>query len=614
MTAIAGVVGSPNADRLTSKLLDEQRVYGSLRRSALTLNDASFGISPYWGEAAIVSEGERWLLVADARLDNRDELADRVGGRRGRSDAELLLAAWIKAGEDSLVWIAGDFALAILDGRSGLLTLARDPTGQAPLFYAHSSGVSAFASMPAGLKPFVGALRIDKERLAVTACFTGEVDERSHFEEIRRVLPGEVVRLARAGASRGFYWNPSTAADGHIASGDLVQEYRHLLDQAVADRLKHCARPVAAHLSSGYDSSAVAATAARMLKSPDKLIAFTSAPRGAAPIPGGVARMADESAMAAETAARWGMRHIIVRDGPALAETVRRQSQFCQEPVMSTFNVLWWTQIRKEAAAIGANCLLTAELGNVTLNAGGLYILAEWVRRRRYLIWLQEARLAAARPDTSWRGVLFLSFHSWMPQFIFEGLRRRFLGVRPFGEISFLRREWTQQAMPPGARAVAGLDSAERIRMLRAPELGAVRKGALAEDGVDERDPMSDRRLIEFSLRLPPEQFYWRGVSRPLARAALADRLPGPVIDLKKRGLQAADWAVQFTREEAGSMLEEISASSTAQELLDLPRMREAINRWPERDWNQLGVTTEYRVALVGALAVGMFSLVHDRP
>ena len=92
---------------------------------------------------------------------------------------------------------------------------------------------------------------------------------------------------------------------------------------------------------------------------------------------------------------------------------------------------------------------------------------------------------------------------------------------------------------------------------------------------------------MEFSLRLPPQQFYWRGVPRPLARAALADRLPRSVIDLKKRGLQAADWATQFTREEADAMLEEISASSTAQDLFDLPRMRDAINRWPAQDWNE---------------------------
>ncbi|MFL6721465.1 MAG: asparagine synthase-related protein [Sphingomonas sp.] len=612
MTALGGAVGSADAGRLASEFLDEQRIYGSDRRSALSLGEATFAVSPFRGDPAITSAGKRWMLVADIRLDNRDELRARVAGHHAMSDAELLLAGWLKAGEASLSWIAGDFAVAILDADSGLLMLARDPTGQAPLFYAHGSGVSAFASMPTGLKPFVGQLRLDKDRLAFTACNVGEADARSHFEQIRRVLPGEVVRLSRSRESSNFYWNPATAAETGRSTADLVEEYRHVLDQAVADRLKHCSRPIATHLSSGYDSSAVTATAARLLQSPDQLVAFTSAPSAASPIPESLRRASDESPIAAETAARSGARHIIVRDGPPLAEVLRTQSKFIQHPITSAPNLVWWTEIRKQAAALGANCLLTAELGNITLNVGGLYVLAEWLRRGRFLTWLREARLAAARPDTRWRGVLYLSFESWFPQVVSDELWRRYLGVRPMPEISFLRPEWTRRATEPAGRSVVGLSHAQRIRMLRMGEPGIFRKGALADDGVDERDPMSDRRLIEFGLRLPPEALYWRGVPRPVARAALADRLPPSVINPKKRGLQAADWAVRFTRDDANSMLEEVSASTTAQELLDLKRMRGAIERWPTQDWNELGVYAEYRIALISALAVGMFSLVHE--
>jgi asparagine synthase (glutamine-hydrolysing) len=613
VTAIGGVVGRPDASRLASQSLDAQRAYGSDRRSVLSLGLASFITSPFSGEAAIACESKRWLLVADARLDNRNELAERVSADKSLSDADLLLKLWKKGGEASFGWIAGDFAIAIFDADSGLLTLARDPTGQAPLFYTQASGASAFASMPTGLRPFVGPLRIDKGRLAFTACRIRDVDARSHFDEICRVLPGEVVRLSQTGVNRDFYWNPA-APDSHSTStGSFVEEYRHVLDQAVSDRLKHCSRPVATHLSSGYDSGAVAATAARFL-APEELVAFTAAPGAQAPIPETLRRAADESPIAAETAARYGIRHVIVRNGPALSDVVRRESLLCQQPVLSAPNLIWWTQIRKEAAALGANCLLTAELGNITLNAGGLYVLAEWLRRGRFPTWLREARLAAARRDTRWRGVLFSSFESWMPRFVSDELLRRFLGIRPTTESSFLRREWSEKAISAAQPDPVGLTHAQRVRMLRVPEFGAPRKGALADHGVDERDPMSDRRLIEFSLRLPPEQLYWRGVPKPLARAGLADRLPRSVIDLDKRGLQAADWAARFSREDARSMLEEVSASSTAQELFDFERMQRAIDRWPTENWNQLSVSTEYRIELISALAVGMFSLVHEQP
>jgi hypothetical protein len=59
-----------------------------------------------------------------------------------------------------------------------------------------------------------------------------------------------------------------------------------------------------------------------------------------------------------------------------------------------------------------------------------------------------------------------------------------------------------------------------------ARRLGITRKGTLADGGIDVRDPTADRRLIEFCLSVPTEQFFRNGVPRALARAALADRVP----------------------------------------------------------------------------------------
>ena len=140
-----------------------------------------------------------------------------------------------------------------------------------------------------------------------------------------------------------------------------------------------------------------------------------------------------------------------------------------------------------------------------------------------------------------------------------------------------------------------------------------LRKGGLGGEGIDDRDPLADRRLVEFSLRIPPEQLYWNGVPRPLARAALADRVPQSVIDLKVRGLQAADWAVRFSKQDAHEILDEISASTTAWELFDLDRMREAISVWPTENWNRRRVHGLFRRCLIAALAGGVFALVHEQ-
>jgi asparagine synthase (glutamine-hydrolysing) len=618
MTAIAGVVGEARPsqhEKLTWQLLAEQRRYGSDSISLAATARAAFGVSPFRRQPGALASNDDWVLVADLRFDNRAELGERVGRARGLSDAELLLAAWSKGREESLAWIAGDFALAIYDVRERSLTLARDIGGELPLFYASLPGRTAFASMATGLRPFLGQLTLDKRRLALTAFDVGETDEHSHFEHIKRVLPGEVVRIATSGVHRGQYWNPTATSD--LPPNDQarwIEEYRHVLDTAVAARVADCEGPVAAHLSSGLDSSAVTATAARLLPSRDRLIAFTSAPAFDASVPARLHRIADESEIAAETAAMHGLRHMVVRETPPIADVLRSQSLLCEQPAIIASNIAWLQQVRSEAAELGCQRVLSGLFGNATLNYGGLYVLADWVRRGRLGTWLGQARLAAKRPDTKWRGVLYNSFSPWLPTSARGFLLRTFLRMPAMHEVSFLRPEWVAVARAFAPPHRYGLDVLkDRIEAIREFDSGALRKGWQAGDGMDERDPLSDRRLIEFSLTIPPEQLYWNGVSRPLARAALADRLPPSVLNLKMRGLQGADWARRFTRDEASALLEEISASPTAQDLLDLFAMRRAIERWPTDDWNRLSVSSEFRVALIGALATGMFALVHEQ-
>jgi asparagine synthase (glutamine-hydrolysing) len=468
--------------------------------------------------------------------------------------------------------------------------------------------------MPLPLGRFLKRIAIDRLTLAASICGVRDDDPRSHFEQISRVLPGEVVKLRATGVTRRIYWTPCTAFEDPLKGGDLVEEYRHVLDLAVANCLRKCASPVATHLSSGYDSSAVTATAARLVGAPGQIIAFTSAPASSAPVPARLRRIADESEIARATARTLGVRHVVVREMPAMRDVICRQSLLFQEPVIGVPNIAWLLQIRKMAAEYGATCLLSGESGNATLNAGGLYVLSDLLRQYRWLSWARQACSAARRPDTHWRGVLYNSFRPWVPPILNEALRKRYFGAGPADEVSFLRPDWRSKALS-AAKPLPDFENsyAERIHMIRNGNPGVLRKGGLAGEGVDERDPLADRRLVEFSLKIPPEHLYWNGVSRPLARAALSDRVPRSVIELKVRGLQGADWALRFNQSDAREIFEEISVSDTARELLDLDRISLAIDRWPTSEWNEQSVLGEYRLSLIGALSGGMFALLYEQ-
>lgn len=603
MTAIGGVVGAAaDLPRLCSSILAAQRPYGAQSTSIEIGPAAALGTS---ADGSVAGDG-RWLVVADSRLDNAGEVA-RAVGLGTASDAQLLLAAWTKWGEDALQRILGDFAFAVYDRASRKLSLARDPTGQRPLFYKSTNGATAFASMPSGLADIFARSGPNLGLLARTHADLPHRDEQSFFEGIQRVLPGEVVHVDGHSTVRRLYWQPCIEPQPNDSGEDYVEPYRALLDTAVVARMAGRSNPFGCHLSSGFDSSAVTGTAARLLHDPNELIAFT-----AAPLPGSDGqlprhRFADESRLATETARMHGLRHVIVRETAPLFDVIERQTERMQAPQLSPFNLAWGTEIRRRASELGIDTILTAEIGNLTLNASGLRTLSRLVASGDWGRWWREASLAVRRSDMRWRGVILNSFGPWLPRAAWTGLRRAFLGIPDSGEICFIRPDWLRQ-FEGGAGPVrpGGDPYGDRLDVIRLNDLGLYRKAAEA-DGIEERDPMSDRRIIEFSLRLPHDQLFRDGQPRPLARAALSDRVPPSVLNLKRRGMQGTDWHLRIDQQKARDVLEGIAPNPLVQELLDLPKLRRAIDDWPTGDWNHYRVFLKYRDRLTGALATGIF-------
>lgn len=77
------------------------------------------------------------VLVADARLDNRDELLAALDVARDGDDpvpdGALILAAWERWGAECCARLEGDYAFAVWDPRARRLFLARRDGGKTPL-------------------------------------------------------------------------------------------------------------------------------------------------------------------------------------------------------------------------------------------------------------------------------------------------------------------------------------------------------------------------------------------------------------------------------------------------------------------------------------------------
>lgn len=555
------------------------------------------------------------MLVADVRLDNRNELFDALNLRRAAdiSDAELLFRGYLQWGDDVVDRLLGDFAFAAWNEAREVLTLVRDPAGQRPLHYHRGDGFVAFASMPAGLHALSALPREpDRKQLARFVAGVPRHGSATYFAGLERVEPAQLLTISREGVQARIYWQRPTREIRYPKQDDYVEAYREQLDRATRARLRGGNGAVGAHLSAGLDSGAVASTAAKLLRGQGRVVAFTSAPRLGfnGPVPSG--RLADESGPAAAVAALHdNMEHVVLRSaGASPLHHLQSASRQFQAPLGHPCNFVWWSAISGEAQARGLTVMLTGEAGNLTISAGGLAVLADLVRSGRLIRWLGEAR-ALKRGGYRWRGLVAASVGPWLPPSLRNLLRRSAQadGANGLGVLAADLRTAMELAAEKESRDawLALDDRSMRWRLLRSSDPGVFRKGALARWGLDERDPTTDRRLAEFCLSLPPDQLLAGGTTRHLARVALADRLPATVLH-GPRGYQFADWYEAIDRQRLEEAIAELGRSETAAAVLNIDYMQKVASSWPGQNLDRLETIGTYRMGLLTALSAGIFA------
>ena len=306
--------------------------------------------------------------------------------------------------------------------------LARDPIGQRPLFWHRGDGFFAFATMPRGLHALEEIPRRPDVEALIT--FTGSLPRRgphSFYDGISRVEPGHVLTVFQDGARSRRTWNPRRTELRLPRFEDYVDAFREQLDRAVANRLRGAGSRVASHLSGGWDSGAVTATAARLLAgSGGRVSAYTSVPNPAFAKSRPRNRFADEGPVAARTAAfHPNIDHRpLENSGRSPIADLDFYVGAYDRPLYNLCNHVWLGQIRTAARADGARVLLTGEIGNWTISAAPHNLLAEYLRQGRVFGWAREAGAMLLGRRRRLRGIAASSFGPWLPRFLWNRVRR----------------------------------------------------------------------------------------------------------------------------------------------------------------------------------------------
>jgi asparagine synthase (glutamine-hydrolysing) len=237
---------------------------GMAFRAFHTNRDSRLEIQP------LVSRNKH-ILAWDGRLDNRSELISilRDDLDEDRTDAAIVMAAYLKWGVDCLPRIIGDFALSLWDPRTRTLLLARDPVGTRTLFYCMDRDKLVWSSTLPSLLDLQGMnTEIDDEYVAgylTTAPDPG----LTPYKNIHAVLPGNVL-LARGGQLQvRRYWSLNPQYEiRYKCDADYEERFRELFREAISCRLR-TDQVVWSELSGGLDSSSIVCMADQLIRTGD---------------------------------------------------------------------------------------------------------------------------------------------------------------------------------------------------------------------------------------------------------------------------------------------------------------------------------------------------------
>lgn len=203
-------------------------------------------------------------LVADARIDNREELARQLNIQlHPDQDGPLILAAYQRWGVDCAEKLLGDFAFVIWDAREQRLFGARDVFGARSLFYHHSPGKHfVLTSEIKGLwcHPDIPKA-VDEVRVAETLQLIDTDAARTMFEGVWAIPAAHHFVVTRQRLHMSRYWQATAGETWHEASDEAYAEaFRERFLRSVKRRMRGT-DAVAAELSGGLDSSSIACAA-----------------------------------------------------------------------------------------------------------------------------------------------------------------------------------------------------------------------------------------------------------------------------------------------------------------------------------------------------------------
>lgn len=497
-----------------------------------------------------------YYLNADIVLDNRTELCNKLSVEENSElpDGTILKEMISSEGMECLKTLTGAYAFATYMPKQKKIDLVIDAVGTRCLYYYLEGSVVYFSTLIEPLRVLSNA-KINKrwisDFLAMDNMFMFTDMEETQFEGIYRIAPGQRVSITPKEVNKETYWKPlDTIGLLKLDSDSEYREiFRNVFRSAVEGMVRNPADKTGLLLSGGLDSTAVAVFADEFINSNGGAIqAYTSVPEEDFNSDNQTGRVLDEGDIALKTVAsmKCASGQLIQMPNINPWDEHARIMRYLEMPYKNFYNVLWLEKSMVEAKKKGIRLMLTGGYGNSSISFSNvpvyfndLMISGKWLTLYKE-IQLFHKKMRFSRKlmivDTI-KSLLFSKKYDIdsdvQKSFMFEEIWKQYDTIN---RVSSLYNEMSRA----GKRFSTYRHQLWHPRAHR--QIGEMETKRSLATGVLLRDPTRDKRVIEFCMSLPIDQFSKNGEVRRLINNYMSDLMPKHILKVPGQGKQGGDF------------------------------------------------------------------------
>ncbi len=533
-------------------------------------------------------EEQKILFTAQGRIDNREQLLSILNIKLDSrcTDGFLILQTFLKWGKNSVNYLRGDWSFAALDMTNQELFIGRDPMGYTSIYYLQNKHGFFFSSV---LKCLLALpcyqAKLNEEHFVRKLILWDDDTKAAHstfYSGIFSLPTNHTLTLRNTQLSITQFWQPQNAPIRNYKDKDeYTEELLALFTNAVKARLRSY-KPVAAMLSGGLDSSAVAFTAADMLKKEHKsLTTFSHVPLYNKEVlcdDKRRTRILDETPFIDKIVRASGniSPHYLDSSDYSIVQSIGDWARNFNNCPHGSANLYWVSDIYRKTAQAGFGSLLSGEGGNGSISFAAIDYLLPWSFQRftqnPYIFFKKQV----AKP------MLLGYFNN-----VFNKARGVNNGLGAYVSNIFIRDSVLEKygviedIKTNKKDVIPYYSNITKLKQLFI-ELYRPRSESGAAQGhfygFELRDPTTDVDLMEYFFSIPNEAFFDEYYNnRMLVKRMMKRKIPDAVLHEKKKGLQSADIAyrVKAQAPEITLAIEAVKNSSAAGHYIDTKKLHE---------------------------------------